>query len=134
MSRIPEKVVAELVKEASIKMKDPRYAQTLVGGWVQSQPAATRYMTSYAKEVGGAEGVVSMTFHAALLASTFLRHTGRSVRQMSYADLDAQSDGDRDAKLKQRQPALADYIAANVEHAEMRKVLVLISLAMDHVF
>jgi dihydroxyacid dehydratase/phosphogluconate dehydratase len=134
MSRIPEKVVAQMVEEASIKMNDPSYAQTMVGSWVQAQPAATKYMTAHVKELGGAEAVVNMVFHAQLLASCFLRHTGRSVRKMTFAELDAVSDGDRDADLRRKQPALFDYLQANVENAEMRKVLTLIALGMDYVF
>lgn len=133
MSRIPEKVVAELVKEASIKMNDPTYAQTMVGNWVQAQPAATKYMTAHVRELGGAEAVVNMVFHAQLLASGFLRHTGRSLRKMTFAELDAVADGDRDASLKKRQPALFDYLQANVENVEMRKILTLIALGMDYV-
>jgi dihydroxyacid dehydratase/phosphogluconate dehydratase len=134
MSRIPEKVVAQMVEEASIKMNDPSYAQTMVGSWVQAQPAATKYMTAHVKELGGAEAVVNMVFHAQLLASCFLRHTGRSVRKMTFAELDAVSDGDRDADLRRKQPALFDYLQANVENGEMRKVLTLIALGMDYVF
>jgi hypothetical protein len=134
MSRIPEKVVAEMVKEASVKMADPKYAQTMVGAWVLAQPIATKYMTAHVKELGGADQVVNMVFHAQLLASCFLRHAGRSVRKMTFAELDAVSDGDRDAELKRRQPALFDYLAANVEQLEMRRVLTLIALGMDYVF
>jgi hypothetical protein len=132
--KIPEKVVAEVVKEASLKMSDPRYAQTLVGSWVQGQPAVTKYASAHVKELGGAEAVVNLVFHAALLAMCFLRHGGRSVRQMSYADLDGVSGLDRDTELRRRQPALADYLQANVEHAEMRRLLALVVLAMDQVF
>lgn len=131
---IPEKVVAEVVKEAGVKMSDPKYAQTMVGSWVQQQPQAAKYVSAHVKELGGAEGVVNTVFHAALLASCFLRHHGRSVRRMSFADLDAVAEGDREAILRQRQPALADYLVANVEHAEMRRVLALLVLGMDHVF
>ena len=77
MSRIPERVVAEMVKEVSVKMNDPSYAQTLVGSWVQSQPVATKYMTAHVKELGGPEAVVSMVFHAQIVATCFLRHAGR---------------------------------------------------------
>jgi hypothetical protein len=133
MPKIPEKVVAQMVEEASIKMADPTYAQTMVGNWVQAQPIATKYMTAHVKELGGAEQVVNLVFHAQLLASCFLRHSGRSVPKMSFADLDAVSSGERDAELRRRQPALADYLQANVEGAEMRRVLALIALAMDHV-
>jgi hypothetical protein len=134
MSRIPEKVVAQMVQEASVKMSDPSYAQTLVGTWVQAQPAATKYMTAHVKELGGPEAVVSMVFHAQLLANCFLRHAGRSVRKMSFAELDAVASEDRDGDLKKRQPALFDYLQANVENAEMRKVLTLVALGMDYVF
>ena len=134
MSRIPEKVVAEVVKEASIKMADPNYAQTCVGTWVQTQPHATKYMTAHVKELGGAEQVVNLVFHASLLANCFARHDGRAAPRMSFADLDAMAvDGDREALLAKRQPALNDYISANVENVEMRKVLTLIALALDHV-
>ena len=47
---IPEKVVAAVVTEASVKMSDPKYAQTLVGTWVQSQPDAAKYMSASARE------------------------------------------------------------------------------------
>ncbi len=134
MSRIPEKVVAQMVQEVSVKMNDPSYAQTMVGTWVQSQPAATKYMTAHVKEIGGAEAVVSMVFHAQILASCFLRHAGRSVRKMTYAELDHVSDGDREDMLKKRQPALFDYLQANVENDAMRRVLMLIALGMDYVF
>jgi len=133
MARIPEKVVAEMVKEASVKMNDPTYAQTMVGNWVQSQPAATKYMTAHVKELGGAEAVVNMVFHAQLLASCFLRHIGRSVPKMTFAELDAVADGDRDVELKRRQPAIFDYLQANVEDAPMRRILTLIALGMDYV-
>jgi hypothetical protein len=133
MPRIPEKVVAEMVNEASIKMNDPLYAQTMVGNWVQAQPIATKYMTAHVRELGGAEAVVNMVFHAQVLASCFLRHVGRSVPKMTFDQLDHVSDGDRDAALKKRQPALFDYLAANVEKDEMRRILTLVALAMDYV-
>ena len=134
MARIPEKVVAEMVTEASIKMNDPKYAQTMVGSWVQAQPAATKYMTAHVKELGGAEGVVNTVFHAQLIAACFLRHAGRSVRKMTFAELDFVATDERDENLKKRQPAIWDYLQANVEDVEMRKVLTVIALGMDYVF
>ena len=130
---IQEKTVAEVVKEASIKMADPKYAQMMVGSWVQQQPAAAKYVSAHARELGGAEGVVNLVFHAALIAECHKRHGGRSVRAMSFADLDSVASGDRDVELKKRQPAVFDYVQANVDHAEMRTVLTLLALAMDRV-
>lgn len=132
--KIPEKVVAEVVSEASAKMKDPRYAQTLVGAWVQNQPNATQFMSAHARELGGAEAVVNAVFHAALMEVCFKRHAGRGVRKMTFADLDVVASREREAELKKRQPALFDYLVANVEHAEMKRLLMLIALGMDHVF
>jgi hypothetical protein len=131
---IPEKVVAQMVQEAGAKMADPRYAQTMVGSWVQAQPDAARYISASAKELGGAEGVVNTVFHCALIAQCFLRHHGRSVRSMRFAELDAVSGGDRDARLRKLQPALADYVEANVEGADMKRTVSLMALAMDYVF
>jgi hypothetical protein len=131
---IPEKVVAAVVTEASVKMADPKYAQTLVGTWVQTQPDAAKYMSASARDLGGAEGVVNAVFHCALIAQCFLRHHGRSVRRMSFSELDAASQGDRDARLKKAQPAISDYISANVEEAEMKRAVTLMALAMDYVF
>lgn len=131
---IPEKVVAQVVQEAGAKMADPKYAQTMVGSWVQSQPDAARYVSASAKELGGAEGVVNTVFHCALIAQCFLRHHGRSVRSMRFAELDAVSGGDRDARLRKLQPALADYVEANVEGADMKRTVSLMALAMDYVF
>jgi hypothetical protein len=132
--RIPEKVVAEVVKEASVKMAEPKYAQMLVGSWVQSQPNATKYMTAHSRELGGAEAVVSAVFHAALMATCFLRHGGRSVRKLTFQDLDTVASLDRDVDLKKRQPALHDYLSANVEHDEMKRMLMLIALGMDFAY
>ncbi len=132
--RIPEKVVGEVVQEASIKMSDPSYVQTQVGTFVQTQPAAAKYVTAHVKELGGAEAVVNAVFHASLMAACFVRHAGRSVRRISFEELDHVSGQDRDGRLRRVQPALADYIQANVEDAEMKKVLVLLALGMDYVF
>jgi hypothetical protein len=131
---IPEKVVAAVVQEAGLKMADPKYAQTLVGSWVQSQPDAARYMSASARELGGPEGVVNAVFHCALIAQCFLRHHGRSVRTMRFNELDAVATSDRDEILRKVQPAIADYIQANVEHPDMRRTVTLMALAMDYVF
>jgi len=132
--RIPEKVVGEVVKETSLKMSDPSYVQTQVGTFVQTQPAAAKYLTAHVKELGGAEAVVNAVFHASLMVACFVRHAGRSVRRISFEELDAVSGQDRDGRLRRVQPALADYIAANVQEPEMKKVLVLLALGMDYVF
>ena len=53
---------------------------------------------------------------------------------MTFAELDKASEGDREARLKKSQPAIYDYISANVESDEMKRTVLLMALAMDYVF
>lgn len=131
--KIPEKVVAEVVSEASTKMSDPNYSAVMVGGFVQTQRAAAAYVSAHETELGGAEGVVSTIFHAALMALCYQRANNRTVREMQFDDLNHVADGDREGELKERQPALLVYITENVEEDPMRRVLMLLALAMDWV-
>jgi len=129
--RIREQTVVEVVQEASTKMSDANYSAVMVGGFVQGQRAACQYISSFADELGGPEAVVNTIFHASLIALCFQRGYSRSVRAIQFDELDHVSDGDREAALKIQQPAILEYIEANVEDATMRKVLVLLSLAME---
>jgi len=128
---VPERVVEEMVKEASIKMKDPSYAERMVSSWIGAQPFVTQYLASRAAKLGGAEGVINVVFHAALLAACFLRHGGRSVPVIDFPTLDRVSRLDRVVEIKKRQPALEAYLGTNVEGEEARKILVLLVLVMD---
>ena len=131
--RIAEKTVAEVVQEASMKMSDPNYSAVLVGGFVQEQPASCEYIKSNLDEMGGAESVVNCIFHAALIGVCFQRGNNRSVRTMEFDELDHVSDGDRVQKLREQQPAILEYIEQNVENDAMKRVLMLIALAMEWV-
>ncbi len=129
--QVPAKTIAEVVKDVSDKMSDPNYTSVLVGGFVQEQPATAQYISSHADELGGPEGVVHAIFHASVMGVCFQRAHNRSLPQMSFEELDRVSGGDREAELKEQQPALLEYLEANVESAPMRKVLMLVALAME---
>ena len=129
--RITEATVVDVVKEASGKMADPNYSAVMVGGFVQTQAPAAQYISAHATELGGPEGVVNTIFHAALIALCFQRANRRSVRGIRFDELDAVSSGDREAALRDQQPAVLEYIEANVELPAMRQVLVLLALAME---
>jgi len=132
--KIPDKTVADVVAEASTKMSDPNYSAVAVGGFVQSQSPAAQFVTAHESELGSADAIVSVIFHAALLAQCFQRANGRAIRTMSYEDLDAAASfGDALATLAKRQPALSDFIVSNVEHQAAQKLLALLALAMDHI-
>ncbi len=131
--RIKHEQVEAVVAEASKKMPEANYSAVMVGGFVQQQPAATQYISAHDRELGGTEAVVGVIFHAALLGVVFQRAAGRSIRTLSFEDLDSVSGGDPLVKLAERQPAVADFIVSNIEHVETRGVLALLALAMDRV-
>jgi len=129
--RISEKTVAEVVTEASTKMADPNYSAVMVGGFVQTQDPTAKYISAHEQELGGAEGVVNTIFHAALIALCFQRANNRTVRALTFEDLNYVSDGDREARLSKEQPAVLEYLKQNVDNAEMRGLLTLLALAME---
>lgn len=129
--RIPTKIVEDMVAEASAKMSDPNYSAVLVGGFVQTQGAAAQYISASADELGGAEEVVNTIFHAALMAECFKRANNRTVGEMTFEILDRVAEGDREATLKRKQPAVLEYIKTNIEHDGMAKTVMLFALAMD---
>lgn len=131
--RIPEKTVAEVVAEASLKMKDPNYSAVMVGGFVQTQSIAAQYVSAHESELGGADGVVTTIFHSALIALCFQRANNRTVRELSFEDLNHVADGDRSAELKKQQPAILEYVAANIEDEAMQGLLIHLALAMEWV-
>lgn len=123
--------VAEVVAEASQKMSDPNYSAVLVGGFAQSQVPITQFVSAHEPELGGADAIINVIFHAALIAQAYARGNGRSVRIVSFDDLDRAAGGDTMTLLEKTQPFLHGFIEENVEHAEARRLLALIALAMD---
>jgi hypothetical protein len=128
---IPEKVVEELIKEASLRMSDPTFAEQLVSSWISTQPHATQYLASKQAKLGGAEGVINAVFHAALIATCFRRHSGRFPPPISFETLNRVAELEQDKELQKRQPPIAAYLAVNVESVEARKALTLIALGID---
>ena len=129
--RIPTETVAEVVAEASMKMKDPNYSAVMVGGFVQTHHPTAQYISAYEQELGSTETIINVIFQASLVGLCFQRAHNQSVPRMSFRDLDEVSGEDTAERLKERQPAIREYIDSNVEHPTARKVLYLIALAMD---
>jgi hypothetical protein len=50
---------------------------------------------------------------------------------MTFATRDRVASGDRKATLKQKQPAVLEYIETNVDHEGMANTIMLFALAMD---
>src|SRR4051812_20837476 len=128
--KLTQDQVAAVVAEASQKMSDPNYSAVLVGGFVQSQQHVAQFISAHDRELGGAEAIVNVIFHCALVAQAFQRAGGR-IRTLTYEDLDAAARGDALARLDKVQLPLHEFIQANIDNDEAKKLVAMIALAID---
>jgi hypothetical protein len=128
---IKKETVAGVVAEASQRMNEANYSATLVGGFVQAQPSIVQFVSAHEEELGGAEGVVAVIFHAALIGQAYQRGNGGRIRVVSFDDLDRASGGDSLELLSIAQPFIHGFIEENVSSPVARSLLALVSLALD---
>ena len=128
--KLTKEQVAAVVTEASQKMSDPNYSSILVGGFVQTQTPVAQFISAHEQELGGAEAIVSVIFHCALVAQCFQRAGGK-IRELSYEDLDAAARGEPLKRLQKAQLPLHEFILANVENEEAQKLIAMIAHAID---
>jgi hypothetical protein len=121
--------VAAVVTEASQKMSDPNYSAVLVGSFVQHQTPVAQFISAHERELGGAEAIVNVIFHCALVAQCFQRNGGR-VRPLTYEDLDAAARGEPLARLESAQLPVHEFIKANIEKEDAQKLVAMIALAI----
>jgi hypothetical protein len=122
--------IMAVVTEASQKMSDPNYSAVMVGGFVQSQTPIAQFISAHESELGGAEAIVNVIFHCALVATCFQK-AGARIRELSYEDLDSAARGEPLPRLEEAQPMIHEFIAANIEHEETRKLVAMVALAID---
>lgn len=122
--------VAAVVSEASTKMGDPNYSAVMVGGFVESQRPVAQFISAHERELGGAEAIINVIFHCALVAQCYQRAGGK-IRTLTYEDLDSASRGDPLILLEKKQLPLHEFIKANVENVEAQKLIAMIALAID---
>ena len=128
--KLSKEHVAAVVAEASQKMSDPNYSAVLVGGFVQSQTPMAQFISAHDRELGGAEPIVSVIFHCALVAQCFQRN-GAKIRELSYEDLDEAARGEPIKRLEESQLPLHEFIMANVETSEAQNLVAMVALAID---
>ncbi len=128
--KLSKEQVMAVVSEASTKMSDPNYSAVMVGGFVQSQTPVSHFIQAHERELGGAEAIVNVIFHCALVAQCFQRAGGRT-RTLTYEDLDAAARGEPLIRLEKAQLPLHEFIKANVENVEAQKLIAMIALALD---
>jgi hypothetical protein len=130
--KLTKEQVATVVQEASAKMSDPNYASLLVGGFVQAQTPVAQFISAHERELGGAEAIINVIFHCALVAQCFQRAGGK-VRTLAYEDLDAAARGNPMTNLEEAQLPLHEFIKANVENEHAQELIAMIALAIDGV-
>jgi hypothetical protein len=128
--KLTQQQVAAVVTEASKKMSDPNYSAVLVGGFVQSQPQVSQFISAHDRELGGAEAIVNVIFHCALVGQCYSRNGGR-IKTLSYEDLDSAARGNALANLEKKQLPLAEFIVSNIENVDAQKLVAMIALAID---
>ena len=128
--KLSKEQVAAVVTEAGKKMSDPNYSAVLVGGFVQSQTPVAQFISAHERDLGGAEQIVNVIFHCALVAQCYARNGGR-IRTVSYEDLDAAARGEPLVRLEEAQLPIHEFIMANVENVEAQKLIAMIALAID---
>ncbi len=128
--KLTKEQVAAVVTEASQKMGDPNYASVLVGGFVQTQTQVAQFISAHERELGGADAIVSVIFHIALVAQCFQRNGGK-IRALSYEDLDNAARGEPLPRLEKAQLPLHEFIMANIENEDAQKLVAMIALAID---
>lgn len=122
--------VATVVTEASQRMSEPNYSVILVGDFVQSQTPITQFISAHEAELGGAEAIVSVIFHCALVSECF-RRAGARIRELSYEDLDGAARGEPLPRLEEAQLPLHEFIQANIENEAAKKLVAMVALAID---
>jgi hypothetical protein len=128
--KLTKEHVAAVVTEASKKMSDPNYSAVMVGGFVQSQPHVAQFISAHDRELGGAEAIVNVIFHCALVGAAYQRAGGK-LRTLTFEDLDSAATGDALARLEHAQLPLHEFVQANIEHDEAKRLVAMIALAID---
>lgn len=129
MSAVPEALVEAVVRDVSERLADPSYAQLAVGSFVAAQPHVARFLSAQGEAVGG-EGIVHAAFHLELVREALERHLGAPPDVASFRDLDATAGADAMPRFAAAQPALASYLASNVDDEALRSLLAHIGLAL----
>ncbi len=129
---IPERIVAQIVAETSERMKDATYSQLAVGSFVQAQPQVSQYLSVRSGRIGGAQGVLTVAFHAEILRECLARAHGSEPGLVDFHVLDRASQGDPIARLAELEPSLASYIASNVDEDVLRLELSRIALSLTY--
>jgi hypothetical protein len=130
---ISEFHIAQVVAEASKRMRNPNYVTNRVDKFHKAQKNITQYVIAHQNELG-VEGVVSVIFHASLILESVERATGRMPSPKSYQELDlAAKKCPRLDDLAKSEPDLASFILANMTIEKKEEATVVARRVLAHV-
>jgi hypothetical protein len=110
---LSEEVLSQVVADASAGHTNPRFVEETVGAFMRRQPIVGNYVAAHQKELG-VEGVVLVLLHAAILLRAVERAAGRKMGALSPQHLDAGLARAGEADFSKAEPAIRDYLSANV--------------------
>lgn len=120
---VSEDLVAEVVTQISQRMASPRFTEVAVGTFMEQHPEAGQYIAAGADRLGGTEGVVMTVFHTQVLLECIQKVLEKTTQPMTFATLDEYATKHPVNDLSREQPALADYIASNVDAEPIRATI-----------
>ncbi len=132
---VPEKFVASVVAEVSVRMKNPAYAQVAIGHFVETQPNVSKWVTAHLASEGG-EAVMHAVFHSEVIAECVRQFRSAEAdtevesKVVSFPNLDDASIGDPLALLSEEEPALSGYITSNIENDALKRAVALFARAL----
>jgi hypothetical protein len=113
--RVPEKAVAQAVREVSEGADHPQHVAGVVGAFMRRQRMIGHYVQSHMNEIT-AEGTVLVLLHASVIARACEVAAGRPLKELSTRDLDVaarNAPASNDALAKE-EPELMGYLEGNV--------------------
>lgn len=112
---VPESCIAKVVSDASSKMHDPQYISSEVDRFIGRQTAISQLVMASSGDLT-VEGVVTVLFHAALLAESITQNRKIAPPTLAMTDLDRAANATKNLEaLSKDEPHLASYIASNVD-------------------
>jgi hypothetical protein len=105
--------VERVVGEISAGADDPNHVASVVGAFMQRQPAIGHYVQGHARELT-LEGTVMVLLHAAVLARCIEIGRGRKPRALDFRGLDAATQAGAGPDVWKVEPALASYVDSNL--------------------
>jgi len=113
--KVPEKAVAQAVREVSEGADHPQHVAGIVGQFMRRQRMIGHYVQSHMNEIS-AEGTVLVLLHGSVIARACEVAAGRPLKELGSRDLDtaARNAPATNEVLAKEEPELMGYLEGNV--------------------